>query len=41
LSKLAADLGSGQQPNLLFGSDEERALTKAIKEVFPLSSNLL
>ena len=41
LSKLAASLGSNNQPQLIIGSDEETALRKAIKNVFPDSSNIL
>lgn len=41
LSSIADALGTGHQPRLVIGSDEETALRNAIKETFPVSKNVL
>ncbi|CAB4030300.1 Hypothetical predicted protein, partial [Paramuricea clavata] len=40
-SKLNVDIGGTQLSKIVIGSDEEAALTKAIKQCFPSSANIL
>ena len=40
-SRLGVDIGGTQLSNVVIGSDEEAALTKALKQCFPLSSHSL
>ena len=40
-SKLDVDIGGTQLSEIVIGSDEEVALTKAIKQCFPSSTNIL